>query len=216
RTTILNYLGQAAYRAGEWQRASRLVDEAIELATQYGVEHLEAEALAHRALLDVCLGRLDPARASAERGLALAVATAEPLGEIRHRAVLGWMELSRGDDVAAARELGAALDVARRGELRNPAAHFTVTPPAVAAFVGIGDLARAEAATRELEEVASSLGSARSLAVAARCRGLVSAAKGDLEGAQRSLAAAVEHHARLGVPFELGLTLLVQGGVLRR
>jgi DNA-binding CsgD family transcriptional regulator len=54
------------------------------------------------------------------------------------------------------------------------------------------------------------------LATAARCRGLIAAARGDRDAALQSLARAVEEHGRVEQPFELGRTLLVLGEVQRR
>ena len=54
------------------------------------------------------------------------------------------------------------------------------------------------------------------LATAGRCRGLLAAARGDLDGAQAALERALAAHGRLEMPFELARTLLVQGRVRRR
>jgi DNA-binding CsgD family transcriptional regulator len=54
------------------------------------------------------------------------------------------------------------------------------------------------------------------LATAARCRGLLRAAYGDVEGAVQALEEALRHHQQLAMPFELGRTLLVMGQVQRR
>jgi DNA-binding CsgD family transcriptional regulator len=54
------------------------------------------------------------------------------------------------------------------------------------------------------------------MAVAARSRGLLSAARGDLEEAAADLERALDHHARLEHPLERGRTLLVRGAVQRR
>src|SRR5262249_60347025 len=54
------------------------------------------------------------------------------------------------------------------------------------------------------------------LATAARCRGLLRAARGDTDGAVQALQEAFRHHQDLAMPFELGRTLLVIGQVQRR
>src|SRR5947207_5993338 len=51
---------------------------------------------------------------------------------------------------------------------------------------------------------------------AARDRALMRATEGDLDGANQAVERALAEHARLDMPFELGRTLLVQGGVKRR
>ena len=55
-----------------------------------------------------------------------------------------------------------------------------------------------------------------SLAVSARCRGLVLAARGELEAAAETLAHALREHDRSPVPFERARTLLAFGQVSRR
>ena len=214
RGDVLIALSNVAYRSGDWQRAARLADEALELLGQYGVEQLEAQALAYKTLIEVSLGRIDAARAHSERGLDIARRAAQPLGVIRHRWVLGFLELSIGDYAAASRDLGAALDAMRQAGIRNPGA-YPVAPCAVEAFLGVGDIDRAEHAVRDLED-ASALGTPRALAFARRSRAQVLAARGRLGDALASFEEALEHHERLPVPFEKAITLLAQGQTLRR
>src|SRR5439155_25781614 len=54
------------------------------------------------------------------------------------------------------------------------------------------------------------------IAVGARCRGLLLAAGGDAEGAERALQRALQAHERLPMPIERGRTLLALGRVQRR
>jgi DNA-binding CsgD family transcriptional regulator len=54
------------------------------------------------------------------------------------------------------------------------------------------------------------------MATGARCRALVLAARGDLDGASAAADEAVRQHDRLPLPFELGRTILVRGAVQRR
>jgi DNA-binding CsgD family transcriptional regulator len=82
--------------------------------------------------------------------------------------------------------------------------------------VAVGELGRAESLLARFEEQAARSRIPWSLAVSARCRALVLAAAGDLEGAAGMLERAVIEHQRSPVPFELARTLLVQGQVLRR
>lgn len=54
------------------------------------------------------------------------------------------------------------------------------------------------------------------LATAARCHGLLAAARGDRSASMDAFERAMEQHARIGMPFELGRTLLALGEVQRR
>jgi DNA-binding CsgD family transcriptional regulator len=55
-----------------------------------------------------------------------------------------------------------------------------------------------------------------SLATSARCRALVQAARGDVNGAIDALERAMREHDRLAMPFERGRTLFVKGRIERR
>src|SRR5690606_32552227 len=65
-------------------------------------------------------------------------------------------------------------------------------------------------------ELAGAADAPLALAQAARCRSLIAAAQGDLDGALAALDEALAHHARAPVPFEHARTLLVLGSTLRR
>ena len=54
------------------------------------------------------------------------------------------------------------------------------------------------------------------LAQAARCRGLLAAAQGDLDRAATAMEDALDHHARVAQPFDLARTMLAKGQVQRR
>jgi DNA-binding CsgD family transcriptional regulator len=82
--------------------------------------------------------------------------------------------------------------------------------------VGLGRLDEAEALLAPFEDAGRSLDRAWAMATGARCRALVFAARGDLQGASDAADEAVRHHDRLPLPFELGRTLLVGGTVQRR
>jgi DNA-binding CsgD family transcriptional regulator len=89
-------------------------------------------------------------------------------------------------------------------------------PDEVEALVALGELGSAERLTDRLDEQGRALDRPLALATAARCRGLVAAGRGDLEGAEEHLQRSLAEHARTQQPFELGRTLLVAGAVRRR
>ena len=100
-------------------------------------------------------------------------------------------------------------------DLREPGA-FPFVPDEVEALIGLGDVESAERLTERLDGCGRTLGRSLALATAARCRGLVAAARGDLEGAEEHLQRSLREHVRTRQPFELGRTLLVAGAVRRR
>jgi DNA-binding CsgD family transcriptional regulator len=82
--------------------------------------------------------------------------------------------------------------------------------------VALGRLDEAEALIVPFEEAGKDLDRAWAIATGERCRALVLAARGDLDGASAAADEAVREHDRLPLPFELGRTLLVRGAVERR
>jgi DNA-binding CsgD family transcriptional regulator len=94
--------------------------------------------------------------------------------------------------------------------------HYQAIPNLVEALVELGEVEEARALADLLGDLARPLDAPLALAQAARCRGLVAAASGDLGGALTALNAALAEHRRAPVPFERGRTLLALGSTLRR
>ena len=160
--------------------------------------------------VDAHAGRLEPVQAVAALGR-----PGEPIVAAILERCLGLAELAAGDHEAADRDLSAALAELDRVGFHEPAI-WRVDGDAIEAAVGVGDLQRGETLLLRFEERAARSRIPWSLAVSARCRGLVLAALGDLEGAADALVRALAEHKRSPVPFERARTLLFQGQVLRR
>ena len=86
----------------------------------------------------------------------------------------------------------------------------------VEAALGVGDLARAERAVERMEHAGRAAPTPWTLAVGARCRGLLDAARGELDAAAEALERSLDEHRRLPMPFERARTLLVKGRVHHR
>lgn len=199
-------------RAANWEEADRYATDSLDLWTQLGrvippYEFPAAIIAAHR-------GRIDDARARSQRAVARAEAEGIGIGQSGHSWVLGFLELSAG----AAAE---ALSYLRRSyELRNT---FMLEP---AQRLELGDLLEALIAVGELDEAdevlatwqprADALDRAWALAILARSRGLLLAARGDHEGAFASFERALAEHARSADPFHHARTLLAFGRTQRR
>ena len=84
------------------------------------------------------------------------------------------------------------------------------------ALIAVGELDEAERILVLWEERARSLDRAWALAWLARCRALLLAARGDLQGALAAFEAALAEHARSVDPFHHARTLLALGVTQRR
>jgi DNA-binding CsgD family transcriptional regulator len=129
---------------------------------------------------------------------------------------LGFLETSLGNYAAALNALEPLLSRYRRSP--NPTELFAASflPDAVEALTGLDRTAEAEPLVDALERNGSRLGRAWMLAVGARCRAMVLAATGDVEGAVKSARRALIEHDRLPMPFERARTQLLLGQLLRR
>jgi DNA-binding CsgD family transcriptional regulator len=168
------------------------------------------------ALLDARQGRLDAARATATDALTT-IAETSGRGVLQGRiwAVLGFIELSRGDVRAADAWLHRVVQLEEDGGYDEPTVYHG-DGDAIEALLELGRLDEASALTDRLEQRGEDLDRAWALAVGARCRGLLCAAQGDLESAQKAIERALIEHERFTEPFELGRTLIALGNVERR
>jgi DNA-binding CsgD family transcriptional regulator len=93
---------------------------------------------------------------------------------------------------------------------------FPFLPDALEALIATGELERAERLLVPFEQRALELDRAWARATGARCRGLLYAARGELEHAEAEFARALEQHRRLTMPFEEARTLMTLGQLQRR
>src|SRR6185437_15922199 len=194
--------------AGNWSEAAELTGRMNDAFEQLGTD--PGGLGPWLVYVDAHAGRPQPVQAVAARGR-----PREPIVAAILDRCLGLVELAAGDYQAADRDLSAALAEIDRVGFREPGV-WRVEGDAIEAAVGVGDLSRAEALVSLFEERAARSRIPWSLAVSARCRGLLLAARGELEEAAAALERADAEHERCPLPFERARTLLVQGQVLRR
>jgi DNA-binding NarL/FixJ family response regulator len=210
-----NYLAWIECLRGDLVAAHAYAREAYEAAVGVGSGWLRGLTLAGCALVDAYRGEADAVRAGAAEALVLLRQAGGTLRESWALWAVGLLELSLGNPAATAR----ALDpLAQRVEAAGTVAmtRGAFLPDEVEALVALGELQRAERLLEILEAHGRSSGLAWPLATAARCRGLLLAAQGELDGALRALGEALTHHAGLEMPLELARTLLVYGQIQRR
>jgi DNA-binding CsgD family transcriptional regulator len=215
RAGLLLHLSELEHRAGRWPHAREHAEEGLQLSEQSDYPQARSALLYCRANVDAHLGRLEAARADAEEGLAMARASGDEIFAIQNLAVLGFVEVSAGDYAAAAellRDLPRRL--VERGE-REPTT-YAVVPNASEALIHLGDVEAAVEGLEWLERQGEAFDAPTALAQAARCRGLLAAARGDQAEAAEQYERALVEHERMASPFERGRTLLAYGALLRR
>ena len=137
------------------------------------------------------------------------------ISSILAASALGLLELAHGRPAAAHRILGPIGRRLEEGGVREPGSMRFVADD-VEALIALDRLGEAEALLARLERRARRLDRVSARATAARCRGLIAAALGDLPAALLHLETSLGQHERIPQPFELGRTLLVTGEVQRR
>jgi DNA-binding CsgD family transcriptional regulator len=211
----LYYLALIEWRVGNWERAAELAAAASDVEEQLGREALAPVIVLPRALMAAHRGFVDEARELARDALAQARADGVRTAEAAHRWVLGFLELSHGRPEAAlphlrsARELRESVGQAEPGLMRE-------LPDLLDALVAVGELREADAVAAPWEERARSLDRAWALAICARVRARVRAARGDLQGALVVFDEALAQHATAQDPFQHARTLLALGATQRR
>jgi DNA-binding CsgD family transcriptional regulator len=212
---ILAFLGWVEFLAGRLAEASRYAEEGKETARQTGQEPQRVFALAVRALVRAIRGDVEGARVDAGTAVALADERGVMVASILATTALGLLELSLGNPGAAHRQLGPLVERLEHGGVREPGSMRFVFDD-VEALIALGRLDDAGALLDVVEPRARRLDRASALAVAARCRGLLAAARGDPDAALAWLQEALVQHGRVPMPFEEARTLLALGVTRRR
>ena len=212
---VLILLGFVEATIGDYEAALRDALEGQELARQSGQPMPLAYNLAVESLVHAECGRPEDARSAAERALELVPETAGRPAELTARWALGHLELSQGRPRPAADYLEPTVAFARRERFGEPGATRFVID-LVEALVELGQRDEACELLDWHEENARRLGRVSALASCARCRGLLAAQAGDLEGALGDFEEALEWHAKVELPLDRGRTLLAHGAAQRR
>jgi DNA-binding CsgD family transcriptional regulator len=156
---------------------------------------------------------------AAERDARNALAGHEAIGHTLRRiqclGLLGVIELSRGDNRAAERHFAPALELAATTGIEEPN-YFFWWPDALEVLVALGRPEDAEERLPLFEVKACELDRVWARAAAARCRGLIVAARGVRDGSVSAFEEALRQHDRLGQEFEEARTLLAYGATERR
>jgi DNA-binding CsgD family transcriptional regulator len=207
----LSHLPQLELWAGNWERASALAYEHLELAVQIAQPSQRRQALYNLSLVQAHMGLIDQARTIA--GELLGDAEADDWDISNALAVTGFLELSLGEAAPAVADLSRSLELRESLGTLEP---LRSQADCVEALLQLGRLDEAGAVDALLSQRALSTKREPLLAVAARSRAHMAAARGDLEAAARAVDEANAHHERVSVPFDVARTLLVAGQLNRR
>jgi DNA-binding CsgD family transcriptional regulator len=212
---VSSYLGWAECWRGNLRVASGYCDESLECAARIGGEPLRYWALAYAAV---------PAAYSGEHALTGARVqecreVADQIGEDIALHWAGWaravLALSEGDPETACVELAPFVPMFEEHGVPEPITGFFL-PDAIEAMISTGQLGRAERLLTMFEESAERLSRGWAITAARRCRALLKAAGGDLGGASRTIAEAVDVGEQLELRLEQARTLLIGGQIERR
>jgi DNA-binding CsgD family transcriptional regulator len=199
---------------GDLVAAKRLAANITELADQLGAEFPTMLSLVLHCWLAVYDGAEDDARLA----VADAIDACKRSGTAWHEdwtlTALGFLEVSLRHYDAAVETLQPLLARHVADSTEISAAAFV--PDAVEALTALGRVDEAEALVDAFERNGLRLDRAWMLAVGARCRAMVLAARGDLDAAVRSARRALAEHDRLPMAFERARTQLVLGQLIRR
>ncbi|MGH9035342.1 MAG: helix-turn-helix transcriptional regulator, partial [Acidimicrobiia bacterium] len=215
RPWLLYHMSELECWAGDWDEAARLAEAALESADRTGQRGVWGFARYARALVAACRGDVDDAQRHAAAGLAAAEEAGTVTAAALNRSVLGFLALAQGDHHGALAHLVPVREALEAMGLADPGV-VRCLPDEIETHLALGHLDEAEALLDRLTEQATVTGRAWALAAAARCRGLLRAARGDGDRALADLDRSQKELAALGQPFERARSLLVEGTVRRR
>jgi DNA-binding CsgD family transcriptional regulator len=203
------YLALVDVMAGRWDTALDRAHESAVMSHESGFEPFGDDV--PQRLVAVYRGR--PAR------LRTSPVEIEQGSDFRHtlraNLILGLEALWDGRPADALERLEQLEQAAKARGMGDPG-HVLSRPERVEALLQLDRIDEAERAIEPWESEAARLGRDWIVAEATRCRGLVAAARGDIDLAVQLLERAVEDHAAAGDPFGRARALLALGGVRRR
>ena len=201
--------------AGAWSEAGLYADESGTITVWTGQQPYRALALSAKALIEAHRGQEQPARTAADEGLELARQSGLKQAGQFNLSALGFLELSLGNAEATDRLLRPLAEGVLEAGIGEPGM-LRFLPDEIEALIALGEAEKAHSLLQPFLARAEALGRSWALAAAERSGGLLAASRGELPEALAAFDRALEHHAALEEPFELGRTLLAQGQALRR
>ncbi len=212
RANRLGHIADVELRAGNWALAERYAEESCSVIEQLANRGPWSVPLRTRASIDAHRGRFERARAT----LMPFINETERVEDLWWAAislsVLGFVELTAGDDRAVDQALTRMAAYWNEVGVRDHGADRS-EPDHVEAMVAMGELDRARIVIERLEWRGRALPRLWIAATLPRTRALVLAAEGEVDAALAQLDEAPEV---ADLPFELARSLLVKGALQRR
>ncbi|MCV7193394.1 AAA family ATPase [Mycolicibacterium brumae] len=202
--------------SGDFAAAVALARDATERAQQLGGQTSRLVAAVALAGALAHAGEVEQTRRAVAEALEMADRTGTPVLAKVPIADQGFLEVSLGNYREAMDALGPLVaDFLAHGQITeiHTAAHV---PDTIEALVALGRVDEAATLVEAMEIGGARLDRAWALALGARGRAAVLAARGDLDGAEAAVDRALAEHARLQMPFERARTLLLLGQLQRR
>jgi DNA-binding CsgD family transcriptional regulator len=213
RPYLLFLLGEAECLLGDLEGALARAREGDAAAEQCGLPLFSAYNLALESMACAHLGLAERARAAAQA----ARRRVEPIAyvELVASSALGHLEHAADEPERVVTVLAPLLDFVRREAIVEPGAMRFVIDQAEA-LLALGRREEAVALVDWYEGHARRLERGSALANCARCRGLLAAQAGDLDGGLAAFDEALAGHDKVEIPLDRGRTLLALGSAQRR
>ena len=202
-------------RCGNLDLADSQAAEAVSVARLTGSDWLEGWARMQGAWVAAHRGAVDEVRRACADGMHRTEQSGNSLVLLWIAAASALAELSVGEFGRAWSSCEPLVRLIEDRGLGEPVPSFFL-PDAIEALIGLGDVDRAAGLVAQLEDRGRDLDRAWALATGARCRALLVAARGDLDGALRAVEESLDHHEAIDLPVDRARALLVRGQVERR
>jgi DNA-binding CsgD family transcriptional regulator len=201
---------------GHFGEAALVAEDAMERARQLGGDTPLFLALGLRANLAAYAGREADARSAAREALEIGRRTGSFRLAERVVAALGFLEVSLGSYDAAIATLQPLITKFDPASTPTELPNAAFLADAIEALIQVGRRTEAETLVDTLERNGQRVSRAWMLAVGARGRSMLLAARGDVDAAAEAAGRAMAEHDRLAMPFERARTLLLLGQLRRR
>ena len=200
---------------GRYHDAAATVDDAMQRAEQMAGKNQLIHLWACQSRIAAYTGQASEARKAARAAIDMAASTGSVYLVGTPTATLGFVEVSLGNYAAAVAHLEpllATFDPAHDTEMLTGG----YLPDAIEALTALGRTADAEPLVVALEHNGVHYDRPWMLAVGARGRSHLLAARGELDAAEQAALEAMNQHRRLPMPFEKARTQLLLGQLRRR